>query len=116
VHVVRYGAFAELEPGIEGLIHVSQLSREFVEDPRDVVSIGDVATVRILHIDLDRQRIALSLKDAPQWIEASSDVGMLDEAAAGEALELQGIAVYEEVADEAETADCVLAELVTMPA
>jgi len=67
-------------------------------------------------IDLDRPRIALSLKDAPQWIEASSDVGMLDEAAAGEALELQGIAVYEEVADEAETADCVLAELVTMPA
>jgi small subunit ribosomal protein S1 len=68
-HVVDYGAFAEIEQGIEGLIHVSQMSREFVEDPRDVVSPGDHVALRILNIDPERRRVSLNLKDAPQWVE-----------------------------------------------
>ena len=61
-----------LEPGLEGLIHVTQLSNEHVDHPSDVVSTGDIVTLRILRINLERKRIGLSLKDAPQWIEVDA--------------------------------------------
>ncbi|MEZ4516785.1 MAG: S1 RNA-binding domain-containing protein [Chloroflexota bacterium] len=60
--ILDYGAFAEIEPGIEGLLHVSQLSRSPVEDPRTVVSEGETHLLRIVSIDQKRQRIGLSLK------------------------------------------------------
>lgn len=65
-NVTDFGAFAELEPGVEGLIHISRLSNEYIEKPQQVVSIGDKVVVRILELDLDRRRIRLSLKDSPQ--------------------------------------------------
>ncbi len=60
--ILDYGAFAEIEPGVEGLLHVSQLSRNPVEDPRSVVQEGEVHLLRIVSIDQKRQRIGLSLK------------------------------------------------------
>lgn len=60
--ILDYGAFAEIEPGVEGLLHVSQLSRNPVEDPRAVVNEGEVHLLRIVSIDQKRQRIGLSLK------------------------------------------------------
>lgn len=60
--ILDYGAFAEIEPGVEGLLHVSQLSRNPVEDPRAVVQEGDVHLLRVVSIDQKRQRIGLSLK------------------------------------------------------
>ena len=60
--ILDYGAFAEIEPGVEGLLHVSQLSRNPVEDPRAVVQEGEVHLLRIVSIDQKRQRIGLSLK------------------------------------------------------
>lgn len=60
--IVNYGAFAELERGIEGLLHVSQLSRNTVDDPSEIVKEGETHLLRILSIDADRQRIGLSLK------------------------------------------------------
>ncbi len=60
--ILDYGAFAEIEPGVEGLLHVSQLSRNPVEDPRTVVKEGEVHLLRIVSIDQKRQRIGLSLK------------------------------------------------------
>ena len=60
--ILDYGAFAEIEPGVEGLLHVSQLSRNPVEDPRAVVSEGEVHLLRVVSIDQKRQRIGLSLK------------------------------------------------------
>lgn len=60
--ILEYGAFAEIEPGIEGLLHLSQLSRGAVEDPHSVVKEGDVHLLRIVSIDQKRQRIGLSLK------------------------------------------------------
>lgn len=60
--ILDYGAFAEIEPGVEGLLHVSQLSRNPVEDPRAVVKEGEVHLLRIVSIDQKRQRIGLSLK------------------------------------------------------
>lgn len=60
--ILDYGAFAEIEPGIEGLLHVSQLSRSPVEDPRTVVGEGETHLLRIVSVDQKRQRIGLSLK------------------------------------------------------
>ena len=60
--LVDYGAFAEIEPGIEGLLHVSQLSRGIVENVADVVQEGETHLLRIVNIDKKRQRMGLSLK------------------------------------------------------
>lgn len=60
--IVDYGAFVEIEPGIEGLLHVSQLSRDNVEDAREFINEGETHLLRIISIDADRQRIGLSLK------------------------------------------------------
>ena len=57
-----FGAFVEIEPGIEGLIHISQLSRARVEKPGDVLRVGQEVTARILEIDPAMRRIRLSLK------------------------------------------------------
>ncbi len=62
--VANFGAFARLNEGMEGLIHISELSQEQVAHPGDVVKPGDVVTVRILTLDSQRRRIALSLKQA----------------------------------------------------
>lgn len=58
-----FGAFVELQPGVEGLIHISELAPHRLFHPQEVVAAGDEITVRILDIDLDRQRISLSLKE-----------------------------------------------------
>ena len=61
--IVNYGAFVEIEPGVEGLLHTSRLSRAGdVEDPRTVVQQGERHLLRIVNISGSRQRIALSLK------------------------------------------------------
>ncbi len=57
-----FGAFVEVSPGIEGLIHISEMAHERVFHPRDVVSEGEEVIVRILDIDMGRRRISLSLK------------------------------------------------------
>jgi small subunit ribosomal protein S1 len=60
--IVDYGAFAELEPGVEGLLHVSQLARTNVEKVTDVVKEGETHLLRVVSLDSRRQRIGLSLK------------------------------------------------------
>lgn len=62
VGLTDYGAFANFLPGIDGLIHVSQISNRRVDKPRDVLSIGDVVKAAIIDIDFDRHRISLSIK------------------------------------------------------
>src|SRR6188472_604612 len=60
--VVTFGAFVEILPGVEGLVHISELAQHHVENPREVVSQGDTVPVLILEIDGDRRRLSLSLK------------------------------------------------------
>ena len=60
--IVDYGAFAEVEPGVEGLLHISQLSRGTVEKVDEMLQEGETHLLRIVSIDQDRQRIGLSLK------------------------------------------------------
>ena len=61
-NVAQFGAFVELGVHQDGLIHVSQLAHKFVNDAREVVKTGDVVKVRVLEVDLSRQRISLTMK------------------------------------------------------
>jgi len=60
--LASFGAFVELEQGIDGLIHISQLSEERVAKVKDVLTIGDVVKARVVKIDVNERRIGLSLK------------------------------------------------------
>ena len=60
--VTDFGAFVEIEPGIEGLVHVSELKDERVENPRDVVSEGQEVAVKIIDINTPDRKVALSMK------------------------------------------------------
>jgi small subunit ribosomal protein S1 len=60
--VVAFGAFVELLPGVEGLVHISELAEHHVENPSEVVSANDPVQVKILEIDEERRRISLSMK------------------------------------------------------
>jgi 4-hydroxy-3-methylbut-2-enyl diphosphate reductase len=58
-----FGAFVELEPGIEGLVHVSQISRERVEKPSDVLTEGQTVQVKVISLRQEQRRIGLSIKE-----------------------------------------------------
>ncbi|EHR34465.1 ribosomal protein S1 [Helcococcus kunzii ATCC 51366] len=60
VNLLDFGAFLKLKEGVEGLVHVSQISTEHVEKPSDVLNVGDKMEVKILEIDEENQRISLS--------------------------------------------------------
>jgi small subunit ribosomal protein S1 len=60
--VVTFGAFVEIVPGVEGLVHISELAQHHVENPREIVSQGDVVRVAVLEIDAERRRLSLSMK------------------------------------------------------
>jgi small subunit ribosomal protein S1 len=60
--VTDFGAFVEIEPGIEGLVHVSELREERVENPRDVVNEGQDVDVKIIDINTQDRKVALSMK------------------------------------------------------
>lgn len=91
--ILDYGAFAEIEPGIEGLLHVSQLSRGNVENVGEVVKEGETHLLRVVSIDPNRQRIGLSLKavtaqEQIEWMAqhmAREEAAAVDEAAVAKA-------------------------------
>jgi small subunit ribosomal protein S1 len=60
--VVTFGAFVEILPGVEGLVHISELAQHHVENPREVVSQGQPVNVKIIEVDGERRRLSLSLK------------------------------------------------------
>lgn len=62
-NVTAFGAFVDVGVHQDGLVQVSQLADRFVKDPRDVVNAGDVVRVRVKDVDLDRKRIALTMKN-----------------------------------------------------
>ncbi len=64
VRLVSFGAFVELEPGVEGLVHISRMADYHVEKPEDIVAVGEQIRVKILDINKQDQRISLSIKDA----------------------------------------------------
>jgi transcriptional accessory protein Tex/SPT6 len=81
--LAEFGVFVELEPGLEGLIHVSQLAKDRVRRPSDVVKPGQSLSVRIVSIEPSRSRIALSRLDPRGALigsEDSVDSNVIDEA------------------------------------
>ena len=64
VRVTEFGAFVEVETGIEGLVHISELSDERVQKAEDVVKVGDKVKCLVMSIDKDAKKIALSMKNA----------------------------------------------------
>lgn len=74
--ITNFGVFVELEEGLEGLLHISELSDQKVENPQDVVKPGQEIDVKILRVDTDERKIGLSLKRA-QWgsAQAASEAG-----------------------------------------
>jgi small subunit ribosomal protein S1 len=72
--VVNFGAFVDLG-GMDGLVHVSELSWKHVDHPSSVVQVGDEVEVEVLEVDLDRERISLSLKATQQdpWQEFANN-------------------------------------------
>jgi small subunit ribosomal protein S1 len=136
IKVTEFGAFVEIEKGIEGLIHISELSQDRVEDPRQVVKEGDPIEVMVLDVDPDERRIALSVKslqlskgeeDYQAYLRQQGD----GKVSLGEALKSKGIDVTglseaeksaaevatEEVASEEEkTAEYEVPEEISKPA
>jgi small subunit ribosomal protein S1 len=60
--VVTFGAFVEILPGVEGLVHISELAPHHVENPREIVSQGETVRAKIIEMDAERRRLSLSLK------------------------------------------------------
>ncbi len=68
--IVNFGAFVDIG-GMDGLVHVSELSWRHVENPNEIVKVGDNATVKVLEIDNDKERISLSIKQVTEdpWLD-----------------------------------------------
>ncbi len=86
--LTNFGAFAKIDDTIEGLIHISELADYRITHPKEVVHEGDEVHVRIMRIDAERRRIALSLRQAAE--DAYVEVDWRDEAQVGPVAELSG--------------------------
>lgn len=62
-NVIDFGAFIDIGVHQDGLVHISEMSNKFIKHPLEVVSVGDIVTVKIINIDMDKNRIALSMKE-----------------------------------------------------
>jgi small subunit ribosomal protein S1 len=116
--VVAFGAFVEIMDGVEGLVHISELSQQHVENPREIVAPGDEIRVKILEIDSDRRRLSLSIKRVEDQIlprkTPESGAGDLDDmpelGLSEDVFAAQPEAVDEPVADEAVVDEAVADE------
>lgn len=71
VRIAPFGAFVELDPGVDGLVHISQMANYRVEKPEDVVSVNEQIKIKIISIDPEQKRIGLSIKQAQEEDEAN---------------------------------------------
>lgn len=78
VSMTAFGAFAQIIPGVDGLIHISQISNERINKPQDVLSIGQEVQVQITDIDFDKKRVSLSMKALLDDAEASEEATAKD--------------------------------------
>ena len=82
VNLTDFGAFVELEPGVEGLVHVSHISRKRVEKPSDELKVGDLRKVKLLEVDADTKKVKLSIKEAEAPVETEETVEAVETPAA----------------------------------
>ena len=79
--ITNFGVFIGLEDGLEGLLHISELADHKVEDPEELVKVGDEIEVKVLRVDTDERKIGLSRKRV-EWGEEQERAAALEEAAA----------------------------------
>lgn len=89
VGLTTFGAFARIIPGIDGLIHISQIADRHISKPQDVLTVGDKVTCKITAIDFDKKRVSLSIRALiePAAEEAAEEEAAPDEEAAEESAE-----------------------------
>jgi 4-hydroxy-3-methylbut-2-enyl diphosphate reductase len=104
VQIKDYGAFVELEPGLDGLVHISEIAYKRVTNIADEISVGQEVTAKILEIDKDRKRISLSIKETlePPTAEETPAAPAAEEAPVEEAAPAVEEAPAMEEAPEAE--------------
>jgi small subunit ribosomal protein S1 len=73
VRLAEFGAFVELEPGVDGLLHISQMSHRPVNRPEDIVQLNDELTLKVIRVDPNERRIGLSLKDLAADLAMAQD-------------------------------------------
>jgi len=73
--IVKFGLFVQIEDGMEGLVHISELSNESIKKPSDVAKIGDELIVRIIDIDFDKRRMAFSVKQVEEPVQQEPETG-----------------------------------------
>lgn len=78
VNLLDFGAFVRLKEGVDGLLHVSQISKDHVNKPSDVLSIGDKIKVKVIDINGDEKKISLSLKEAKEAEEKENEASQLN--------------------------------------
>jgi small subunit ribosomal protein S1 len=71
-NIADFGAFARLQPGVEGLVHVSEMAEGEIGHPRNVLEVGEEVLVRIIRIDSQRKRIGLSMRQVPRLEEVDA--------------------------------------------
>jgi small subunit ribosomal protein S1 len=114
--VVAFGAFVEILEGVEGLVHISELAQQHVENPREIVQPGDDVKVKILEIDSERRRLSLSIKRVEGQILPRRDRQPADEAGgAGDLDDVPELGLSEDVFAESPQAQ-VEAEDIDTPA
>lgn len=97
VQLKEYGAFVELEPGLDGLVHISEVANKRVANIADELSVGQEVNAKILEIDTDRKRISLSIKEAGEIDEEEPEVeAEAPEAPVEEAPEAEEVPAEEE--------------------
>ncbi|MBV1862079.1 MAG: S1 RNA-binding domain-containing protein, partial [Nannocystaceae bacterium] len=81
-----FGAFAEIEPGIEGLIHISEITDERIEDPAQVLEAGQTHRAEVIQMDAAERRIGLSIKSARRQDQLADAQGFQNASQAGATL------------------------------
>jgi small subunit ribosomal protein S1 len=114
-NVVDFGAFAEIDEGIEGLIHISELTEGTISHPREVVKKGDLLLLRIIRIDARRKRLGLSLKRVleSEWSEWAARLAQAEEKRKAEKEAERSLEAREESKETTEVSESLDAEGVT---
>ena len=103
VQIKEYGAFVELEPGLDGLVHISEVANKRVNDISEELTVGQTVEAKILDIDTERKRISLSIKQAlPAEAEEAEEAPVEAEAEEAPAAEAETEAVAAEEVQETE--------------
>src|SRR5919107_326418 len=95
--VVAFGAFVEILEGVEGLVHISELAQQHVENPREIVQPGDDVRVKILEIDSERRRLSLSIKRVEDQILPRREAGAAPAGDAGDMDDMPELGLSEDV-------------------